>query len=68
MSLKQTEVAEFEIGTYICPNTKLPIPLKAPRELPFVDWPMVIKQCGRCGQEHVVESEDVHHPPVFGYE
>lgn len=68
MGVKETEALELVLGTFICPNTKLPVELKVSRAEPIPEWPMVVKRCGRCGQEHVVQIEDLRNPPVFGYE
>lgn len=59
---------EFEIGRYICPKTKAPVPLKSSCPLAFMEWPVTISNCPECGQEHVLQCEDLQHPPVFGYE
>jgi hypothetical protein len=59
---------EFVIGHFTCPTTESPAPLWAFHPLAFMDWPVVVKCCPNCGQEHVVQYKDVEHPPVFGYE
>lgn len=68
MGVKETEALELVLGTFICPNTKLPVELKVSRAEPIPGWPILMKACWRCGQEHVVHSQDLRNPPVFGYE
>jgi hypothetical protein len=68
MGLPKAKPVEHEIGKYICPKTKLPVPLLSYTPLSGVAWPMVIDRCPECGQKHAIESQDVLHPPVFGYE
>jgi hypothetical protein len=68
MPARETTLAEFKVGTYICPKTKSTLPLKATRPLPFLEWPIVVERCADCGEKHVLECEDVQHPPAFGYE
>ncbi len=60
--------AEFEIGRFICPNTQLPVPLRAAQPLSFLRWPVLVKNCPGCSQEHELELKDVQHLPVYGYE
>lgn len=61
-------LSEYEIGKYICPNTSRPIALMGLRPLASVEWPMVVEQCPDCQQKHVLQREEVLHPPIFGYE
>lgn len=68
MAAGKPQLKQFEIGTYLCPQTKLRLPLMAPRAVAFMDWPVVVEKCAGCGQEHVLQSEDVLHRPAFGYE
>lgn len=68
MGMPLRKPQEFEIGKYLCPKTKSPVPLMAPCSLAFVEWPVVVAQCAACGERHVLECEDVEHSPVFGYE
>ena len=68
MGMPKASLVEHEIGKFICPKTKLPVPLLSYTPLSGVAWPVVIDKCADCGEKHVVESEDVLHPPVFGYE
>lgn len=58
----------FRVGEYICPCTKELVPLLASRPLPFMEWPVVVEHCEGCGKRHVLECEDIHHLPAFGYE
>ena len=60
--------AEFEVGKYVCPSSRLLMPLKASQPLVFLHWPIVVKGCPGCGLEHKLELADVQHPPVYGYE
>jgi hypothetical protein len=59
---------ELEIGRFICPNMNSSAPLKAAQSVAFIHWPMLVKSCPACGQEHTLELKDVQHPPVYGYE
>lgn len=68
MRVDKGELTEFVIGRYICPRTKLPATLKASRPLAFVEWPVVVEKCASCGHQHVLQSGEVYHRPVFGYE
>lgn len=68
MFTEKATVTEFEIGKYICPKTKSSVTLKATRSLAFMEWPLVVESCESCGEKHVLQSEDVLHRPVFGYE
>lgn len=68
MRAAKAELVEFEIGRYVCPKTKALVPLKSARPLAFVEWPVTIKNCPDCGGEHLLQCEDLQHPPVFGYE
>ncbi len=61
-------LAEFKIGTYICPKTKAEVPLFSCCPLPYLHWPMVVQKCRECGEQHVLQCQDVQHPPTFGYE
>ncbi len=67
MTLRVDQV-EFEIGKFICPVTKAEASLKAAHPLAFVHWPVVVKLCPNCGQEHEFNLADVQHLPVYGYE
>lgn len=68
MCALKPEVAEFEIGRYICPVTRQLTPLLSARPLAFVEWPVTVQRCPGCGQTHTLHCEDLQHPPVFGYE
>lgn len=68
MDTRDAREVEFEIGRYVCPTTKLMVPLMASQPLAFVHWPMAVKSCPGCGREHVLALADVQHPPVYGYE
>jgi len=68
MGLPKPKPVEYEIGKFICPQTKLPVPLLSYCPLTAVEWPVVVEKCPDCGGRHAIESEDVLHPPVFGYE
>lgn len=68
MPAKNAEVVGFETGKFICPNTKQAVPLVTPCPLTAVEWPVVVECCPGCKQRHVLHSEEVLHPPVFGYE
>jgi hypothetical protein len=68
MTAAGTRIAEFKIGTYICPNTKSPVSLVVSQRLACLDWPVVVEHCSDCGQRHVLQCEEVYHPPAFGYE
>jgi len=59
---------QFEIGKYLCPNTKKLLPIWALQHLAEVEWPVTVEKCPDCGQKHLVRNEDVLHPPLFGYE
>jgi hypothetical protein len=59
---------EFEVGAYICPNTKTAATLKQARSLAFVRWPLVVEHCSACGKSHELQSSDVIHPPIYGRE
>lgn len=64
----ESPVAEFKVGTYLCPEKKTVVILKATSPLPFHEWPFVVEKCEACGKKHLLQSEDVEHPPAFGYE
>ena len=68
MSLPKLAAPDFTIGHYLCPKTKRTVPLHSARPLAFVDWPLIVQKCPECGERHVVESQNLEHPPVFGYE
>jgi len=68
MGMPKASLVEHEIGKFICPKTKLPVPLLAHCPLTAVEWPVTVEKCPDCGQPHSLQSEDVLHPPVFGYE
>lgn len=68
MPAQKAELTEFTVGHYVCPKTKLLVPLKASCSLAYLNWPVVVEQCPNCGGKHVLCCEDVQHPPVFGYE
>lgn len=68
MAEPRTQTKEFVVGRFICPTTNSPAPLLACHPLVFLVWPVVVRNCPNCGREHVVQYEDVEHPPVFGYE
>jgi hypothetical protein len=59
---------EFEVGAYICPNSKTEVTLKQARSLVFVRWPIVVEKCAACGNSHELQSSDVIHPPIYGRE
>lgn len=61
-------LVEHEVGKFVCPKTKLPVPLLTHCPFTAVEWPVVVEHCAECGGRHVLECEDVLHPPVFGYE
>jgi len=67
MPLRVDQV-EFEIGKFLRPVTKVEAPLKASHPLAFVHWPVVVKPCPKCGQEHEINLADVQHLPVYGCE
>ncbi len=62
------EGSEFEVGTYICPNTQTEVTLKQSRSLAFVRWPIVVEKCAACGKAHELESTNVMHQPIYGRE
>jgi len=68
MSAEKAALAEFRVGTYVCPRTSSPVPLMATCSTPFLKWPVVVEKCSACGETHTLRSEDVEHPPTFGYE
>lgn len=68
MSGRDTAPTAFKVGTFVCPKTKAPVPLMATSSLPFLEWPIVVEKCEACGEQHVLQSDDVYHPPAFGYE
>lgn len=68
MPAQKAEVTEFTVGHYVCPKTKSLQPLRASCSLAYVNWPVVVEACPGCGEKHVLSSEDVQHPPVYGYE
>jgi len=68
MRARETTAAEFKVGTYLCPKKGCPVPLMATSALPFLEWPVVVEKCAACGAKHVLQAEDVEHPPAFGYE
>lgn len=59
---------EFEVGSFICPNTKVAVPLRTEAPLPFLHWPILVRKCPGCNREHKLELRDVQHLPVYGYE
>ena len=58
----------FEIGTYECPSTKSQVILELSTPLASLEWPVTVERCPDCGQEHVVQYQDVRHAPALGYE
>jgi hypothetical protein len=58
----------FEIGTYDCPSTNSEVMLELSTPLASIEWPVTVECCPDCGQEHVVQYQDVHHAPALGYE
>ena len=68
MSAPKPEMAECEIGKYVCPNTRSPVSLMGSRPFAFLEWPVVVEVCSDCGQRHVLQPEDIQHRPAFGYE
>lgn len=68
MGMPLRKPVEFEIGIYICPKAKTPVPLTAPCTLAYVEWPVVVENCAACGERHLLQCEDLHHQPFFGYE
>lgn len=60
--------AQFEIGTYICPETRATAPLLASQPMTALDWPVTVEICARCGHSHVVQRDELRRPPVLGYE
>jgi hypothetical protein len=62
------DLAETEIGRFVCPGTHSSVPARAGQPLAFIHWPLVIKNCPSCGRKHSLELKDVEHPPVYGYE
>ena len=58
----------FEIGTYDCPSTKSPVILELSTPFASLEWPVTVECCADCGQEHVVQYQDVRHTPALGYE
>jgi hypothetical protein len=68
MPAEKAALAEFKIGTFVCPETKASAPLMATSPLPYLHWPFVVQKCPQCGGKHALECEDVEHPPAFGYE
>jgi hypothetical protein len=62
------ELAETEIGRFVCPCTHLSVPVRAGQPIGYIHWPLVIKICPSCGRKHTLELKDVEHPPVCGYE
>jgi len=61
-------VTEFEVGKFVCPVTGLLVPLIATRPWAVMDWPVRVTQCPKCGREHLIELDELRHPPLFGYE
>lgn len=68
MRAAKAEISEFEVGKYVCPKSKQPVPLMASQSLAYLDWPVVVEPCRDCSEKHILQCEDVLHPPVFGYE
>jgi hypothetical protein len=68
MPRRSAPAVEFTVGTYRCPNTKQPVPLRASRSVSELSWPVVIERCVACGQRHEISYGDLQHPPAFGYE
>lgn len=68
MRTKKEDPRHFAAGFYICPVTQAEVPLEAEVPRAWVDWPVRVK-CRECGQEHLLNYDDVHHTsPIFGYE
>lgn len=59
---------EFEVGAYVCPDTRTEVALKQPRSLAFVRWPIVVEKCASCGKTHELQSADVIRQPIYGRE
>ena len=68
MQKHATTIAKAEIGRFVCPKTRLLVPLKATQSLAFIHWPMKVLHCPACGRKHQIQLQDVEHPPVYGYE
>jgi hypothetical protein len=68
MQPQSARPAELVIGKYVCPRSNSLVPLRAGQPLAFIHWPVVVKKCASCGQEHVLRMTDVQHPPIYGYE
>ncbi len=68
MPTSKPALSLFEVGKYVCPKTKLQAPLMASCSFASIQWPHVVERCGECGEPHVLNSEEVLHVPVFGYE
>ena len=63
-----TSQATVEVGTYLCPDKGAEVSLEVHGHMATLHWPVVVKPCPACGQEHVLQYEDVRHPPALGYE
>lgn len=63
-----TPQTRFEIGSYDCPRTKEQVVLELSTPLASLGWPLTVEHCPDCGQEHVLQYQDVRHAPALGYE
>ncbi len=68
MTQDKAEERHFTTGCYTCPKSKKEAELEAEVPRAWVHWPIRV-QCRACGEEHLLEYDDVHQCcPVFGYE
>ncbi len=68
MRYPAAEDRQFAVGFYECPVTGCEVSLEQPVPRPWVKWPVHVL-CKACGQEHIVEYDDVRQlEPAFGHE
>ena len=68
MTYPVEEERQFPTGCYVCPATGSEVLLEQNVPRPWVQWPVRVL-CKTCGQEHVIEYNDVRQvEPVFGHE
>lgn len=60
--------SKFEIGKYECPIRATQATLELPAHMASIEWPVVVERCSACGQRHVLQYNDVRHPPALGCE
>ena len=66
-STREDTAKTFRVGCYLCPLTTTEVGLDADVPRAYVRWPVKVR-CKACGQEHLLNYDDVPQQPVFGRE